>query len=92
MRVLLDGQELYEAYHLKDYDNALSFVSAGALASASLTTGAYPASHGDRMSGVLDLRTVDPPDGRRYVLGLSVLDALASSAGLVRRGPRGAGC
>ncbi len=81
VRILLDGQELYDAYHLKDYDSALSFVSARSLASASLTTGAYPASHGDRMSGVLDLRTVDPPAGRQYAVGLSVVDALASSSG-----------
>jgi hypothetical protein len=81
VQVLLDGQELYDAYHLKDYDNALSFVPARALASASLTTGAYPASHGDRMSAVLELRTTDPPAGRQIVLGLSVLDALASSSG-----------
>lgn len=81
VKVLLDGQELYEAYHLKDYDSALSFVPAHALSSASLTTGAYPASQGDRMSGVLDLRTLDPPAGRQYVLGLSVLDALVSSSG-----------
>ncbi|HEY7213205.1 MAG TPA: TonB-dependent receptor [Thermoanaerobaculia bacterium] len=79
--ILLDGQELYDAFHLKDYDSALSFVPARALASATLTTGAYPASRGDRMSGVLDLRTADPPAGRRYVFGLSVFDALASSAG-----------
>jgi hypothetical protein len=89
VKILLDGQELYDAYHLKDYDSALSFVPARALASASLTTGAYPASRGDRMSGVLDLRTVDPPAGRHYVLGLSVLDALASSSGRFA-GDRGA--
>lgn len=81
VKILLDGQELYDAFHLKDYDSALSFVSARALGSASLTTGAYPASQGDRMSGVLDLRTLDPPAGRQYVLGLSVLDVLASTAG-----------
>ncbi len=81
VRVLLDGQELYDAYHLKDYDNALSIVPARVLSGASLSTGAYPASHGDRMSGVLDLRTVDPPAGRHMLLGLSVLDALATSTG-----------
>ena len=79
--ILLDGQELYDAYHLQDYDGALSVVPGRTLASASLATGAYPASHGDRMSGVFDLRTVDPPAGRHYVLGFSVLDALASSSG-----------
>jgi len=64
--VLLDGQELYDAYHLKDYDNALSVVSAHALGGASLSTGAYSVSHGDRMSGVLDLQIlgrVEPPLG-----------------------------
>lgn len=81
VKILLDGQELYDTYHLKDYDSALSVVSARALASASLTTGAWTAEQGDRMSGVLDLRTVDPPAGRQFVLGLSVLDALALSSG-----------
>lgn len=81
VRVLLDGQELYDAYHLKDYDNALSIVPARSLAGAILTTGAYPADQGDRMSGVLDLRTVDPPPGRRFLFGVSVLDLLASSSG-----------
>lgn len=81
VKILLDGQELYDTHHLKDYDSALSLVSARALASASLTTGAWTADQGDRMSGVLDLRTVDPPAGRQFVLGLSVLDALALSSG-----------
>lgn len=80
VRILLDGQELYDAFHLEDYDNALSIVPATVLGSASLTTGAFPASQGDRMSGVLDLRTVEPPSGRRYTLGLSVLDLLASGS------------
>jgi len=81
VRVLLDGQELYDAYHLKDYDNALSLVPAESLADAQLTTGSYPVSHGDRMSAVLDLRTVDPQSGSRLLIGASVLDLLASGSG-----------
>src|SRR6185295_8462773 len=39
VKILLDGQELYDAYHLKDYDNALSVVPARVLGGATLTTG-----------------------------------------------------
>lgn len=81
VEVRFDGQELYDAFHLKDYDNALSIVPASSVAGARLTTGALPASQGDRMSGVLDLRTAEPAAGHRTTLGLSLLNASAASAG-----------
>ncbi|HVT04013.1 MAG TPA: TonB-dependent receptor [Thermoanaerobaculia bacterium] len=89
VRILLDGQEIYGTYHLKDYDNALSIVHAQTLAGATLTTGAYPVSQGDRMSGVFDMRTVDPEAGQHFVLGVSILDSLASGSGRFASG-RGA--
>lgn len=89
VKLVLDGQELYGTFHLKDYDNALSLVSSHILAGAQLTTGAYPANQGDRMSGVLDLTTVEPSAGRQLVFGVSVLDLLASSSGRFA-GDRGA--
>ena len=79
--VLLDGQELYEAYHLKDFDNALSVVPTSALSRLDLTTGAFPASYGDRMGGVLDLSTVTPAQPRHIRLSASVLDAQLETAG-----------
>ncbi len=82
--VLLDGQELYEAYHLKDFDNALSVVPTAALARLNLTTGAFPASYGDRMGAVLDMSTITPSEPRRFRLSLSVLDGQLETAG--RRG------
>lgn len=88
VRVLLDGQELYDAFHLPDYDKALSIVPAHGLAGADLATGGFPVSHGDRMGGVLDLRTVDPAE-RRIALGASVLAATASGMGTFAGG-RGA--
>jgi hypothetical protein len=81
VQIVLDGQELYEAFHLKDYDNALSLVPAVTLEGATLTTGAYAASYGDRMSGVLDLRTAQPGSERRYLLSASVLDLVANASG-----------
>lgn len=80
VQILLDGQELYEAYHLHDFDRGLSIVPPGGLADASLTTGAFPATYGDRMSGVLDMTTTTPSAGQTR-LSLSLLSALAMSGG-----------
>ncbi|HEY7573962.1 MAG TPA: carboxypeptidase regulatory-like domain-containing protein, partial [Thermoanaerobaculia bacterium] len=79
--VLLDGQELYEAYHLKDFDNALSVVAATGLSRLDLTTGAFPSSYGDRMGGILDLSTMHPSRARRFRLSLSVLTAQLEGSG-----------
>lgn len=79
--VLLDGQELYEAYHLKDFDNALSVVPTSALSRLDLTTGAFPASYGDRMGAILDMSTVTPWQPRQFRFSVSVLDAQVETAG-----------
>ena len=79
--IRLDGQELYEPYHLKDYESALSIVPTGTPASATLTTGGFPASRGDRMGGVLDLRTTEPATSRRSRLGIGATRAVAASSG-----------
>ena len=80
-QILLDGQELYDAFHLKDFDDAVSNVASQGLDRVSLTTGAFPAHRGDRMSGVLDIRTRSPAGSRRTELGLSLTEAYALSGG-----------
>ena len=89
VRVVLDGMELYDAFHLRDYDDALSIVPARSLGGAELLTGAFPVSHGDRMSGVLELESREPEPGRHLVLGIGALDALAQGSGRIAGG-RGA--
>ena len=80
-QVLLDGQELYEAYHLKDIDSALSFVSSSTLKRAELSTGGFSAEYGDRMAGVLDMRTRTPSGPTIFRAGASVLSLHAGGAG-----------
>jgi outer membrane receptor protein involved in Fe transport len=80
-QILIDGQELYEAYHLKDFDSALSFVAASTLDSADLSTGGFSAEFGDRMSGVLDMTTVSPSGPPRGRVGVSVFSLQAGGAG-----------
>lgn len=86
VQILLDGQELYEAYHLQDFDRGISVLPPGGLSGANLTTGAFPATYGDRMSGVLDMRTVTPSERRQSRLSLSLLSAVAASGGTLGRG------
>jgi hypothetical protein len=81
-QILIDGQELYEGFHLKDRDSALSLISPGAIGAADLNTGGFTAEYGDRMSGVLDMTTVVPAGPRRFRLGLSVLSAHAGGSGV----------
>ena len=85
LEITLDGQELYDGFHLKEYDNALSLVATESLSSASLRTGGAPAAVGDRLGGVLDLRTREPSRELHTELGLSALTALASSSGSLRQ-------
>jgi len=63
--VALDGQELFDVHHLKDYDNALGAIPESALASVDLATGGFSSGFGDRMGGVLDLRTATPSGAPR---------------------------
>ena len=53
--VVLDGHEILEAFHLKDFNSALSILAPEAIERTELLTGGFPASYGDRMSGVLTL-------------------------------------
>lgn len=80
LMVRLDGLEIYEAYHLKDYSSALSILPPETVGSLELLSGAFPVEYGDRMSGVLDIVTVDPVE-RRSRLGLSALHLQTQSAG-----------
>ena len=79
--VLVDGQEIYDAYHLKEYDNALSIVAAPAVDLLRLSTGAQPASRGDRMGGALELTTLAVSAPTRFRLAASLIDLGAQASG-----------
>jgi len=78
--VALDGLELLAPYHLQEFDSALSIVAPTFLGRVELSTGGYPAEYGDRMSGVVDMTTLTPPDASRFGLGLGLVFAEASAA------------
>ncbi len=84
-RIVLDGQELFDAYHLHDYDDAQSVIAEQAVAGAELSTGGFDVAHGDRMSGVLDLRTASAAGTNRLRFGAGILGLSAGGDGELPR-------
>jgi outer membrane receptor protein involved in Fe transport len=81
--VLMDGQQLYEPFHLKDIDGgALSIVDVEAVEGINLYTGGYPAEYGECLSGVLNMRSTDAGSRKsRTSLGVSLMNASLMSEG-----------
>jgi len=81
--ILLDGLEIHEPYHLKDYnDGAISIIDAETIDGVELMTGGFPAQYGNRTSGVFSIRSRDPaPDESRYSIALSLVNARGMAEG-----------
>jgi len=79
--VRLDGLELYEPYHMKDWDGAVGIIDLHALGGVELTAGGFGVEHGDRMAGVLDMRSRTSLGAARTTLGASITNLTAMSRG-----------
>lgn len=79
--LVLDGLPLYEPFHLKNFLAPVSLIDARAIESMEISSGGFTANFGDRMSGVVDITSLDPPEERYTELGLSLFHASALSAG-----------
>lgn len=78
--VLLDGVELYEPFHLKDFLSIFSIVDSKAVGEVDLLTGAFTAEYGDRMSAVMDISVLDS-SSTRHELTLGTLNSRLFSSG-----------
>lgn len=85
--VLLDGMQIYKPFHQKDFGGGLfSTVDIEAIQGVDLLTGGYTAEYGDRMSGVLNMRSKTPSAGQRQTsLGFSLMNMRAFSMGTFAR-------
>ena len=79
--ILLDGMELLKPYHLEDLEGALSLVAPETIGSLQLISGGLSVEYGDRMSGVLDMRTAAAPVPRSLYVGVAVSDLSLAAAG-----------
>lgn len=79
--ILLDGLRLYEPFHLKNYFSPISLLDSRLIAGIDIYSGGFPANYGDRMSAIIDARSVRPALPRYYELGLSLFHASALASG-----------
>ncbi len=78
----LDGLELIEPFHLKDFDGALTIVDGEAIGRVSVTTGGFPAAAGNRMAGLVEMQSATPSSTRsRTAIGISISNLRARSEG-----------
>ena len=79
--IILNGQRLFDPFHVRDYNNIFSAIDARAIEGVEVYTGGFPARYGDRMSGFVLMDSVDSMQPRHTELGLSVFNTSILSAG-----------
>ena len=79
---LLDGVELYEPYHLKDFDGIFGIVDVQSIGGIELVTGGFGPEYGDKLTGVFGMTSRRAPvQGTRTALSLSVSNASVLTRG-----------
>jgi outer membrane cobalamin receptor len=83
---LLDGQELYDPFHLKDFQRFSGIIDSGYVGNVQLFSGAFPAEYGDRMSGVLDIASSIPPTPGSTLVSSSTVNSRVLTDGRFHEG------
>ena len=83
--ILLDGLELYEPYHLKDFnEGAISIIDNETIDGVQLMTGGFPSRYGNKRSGVFDITSRTPEDeGTHASVALSTMTARLMARGRI---------
>ena len=79
--VRVDGVELFDSYHLADFQSFFSVVDDRTVDAVDVYTGGFPARYGNRMSGVVDISTRERENVDRTELGLSAISLFANTSG-----------
>jgi hypothetical protein len=78
--ILFDGLALYEPFHLRLLQGPASVLDERVVGGLDVYAGGFTAEYGDRMSAVIDARSVRPELDAYYEVGLSLLHTNALAA------------
>jgi hypothetical protein len=84
--VRFDELRLYDPFHLESFQGIFSTIDPRVVSAMEVHTGAFPAMFGDRLSGVVDVSSLAPPDRRYHEVSASFFNASALSSGLLANG------
>jgi len=79
--IMLNGQWLFDPFHIRDYQNIFSAIDARAIGGVEVYTGGFPVRYGDRMSGLVLMDSLDSEKSRHTEIGLSVFSTSFLAAG-----------
>lgn len=79
--IILNGQRLFDPFHVRDYNNIFSAIDARAIEGIEVYTGGFPARYGDQLSGFVLMDTVDSIEPIHTELGVSVFNTSVLSTG-----------
>lgn len=84
--VILNGQQLFDPFHIRDYQNIFSTIDARAIEGIEVYTGGFPARYGDSLSGLVVMESLDLTRPRHTEIGVSVFNTSLLSAGVASDG------
>ncbi|MCY3932184.1 MAG: TonB-dependent receptor plug domain-containing protein [Acidobacteria bacterium] len=81
--IRIDGLEIFEPYHLKDFGRGgvFSIIDPKVIGSLDLIPGGFPAEYGDKMAGVLDMTMARPATDLETRLGVSLAGVWGAASG-----------
>jgi hypothetical protein len=79
--IMLNGQWLFDPFHIRDYQNVFSAIDARAIDGVEVFTGGFPVRYGDRMSGLVLMDSLESEDTRHNEIGISVFNTSFLTAG-----------
>lgn len=79
--IMLNGQWLFDPYHIRDYQSVFSAIDARAVDGVEVFTGGFPVRYGDRMSGLVLLDSIEADRTPQNEIGLSVFNTSLLTAG-----------